>query len=139
MSEYFDSSALVKLLIAESGSRAAVLQWEVADAPCCVTIGMAEVAAALGAAERSGRISTRQRNAAQRDLDEMWSHVARQIADDELAVAAAGLAVAHGLRGYDAVHLAAAVATSDLFVGADQSLLAAARAEGLATADVSFD
>ena len=139
MSEYFDSSALVKLLIAEPGSAIAVDQWEAANSPTCVTIGLAEVAAALAAAERGGRINVRRRNDARRELDNMWSHISRPIADDELAKAAANLAVVHGLRGYDAVHLAAAVATSDLFVSADQTLLSAARAEGLGTTDVSTD
>lgn len=139
MSEYFDSSALVKLLVAEPGSAVAVDQWEAANSPTCVTIGLSEVAAALGAAERSGRISVRRRNDARRELDSKWSRIARSIADDELASVAADLALLHGLRGYDAVHLAAAVASSDIFVGADQALLSAARAEGLATTDVSTD
>ena len=53
---------------------------------------------------------------------------------------AADLAAMHGLRGYDAVHLAAAlgVASPDLVVVAgDGVLLAAATIEGLATAATS--
>lgn len=139
MSEYFDSSALVKLLIAEPGSHVAVDQWEAANSPVCVTIGLAEVAAALGASQRGGRINVRRRNDARRELEGLWSRIARPTADDELASSAASLAFVHGLRGYDAVHLAAAVATSDLFVATDQTLLSAARAEGLGTTDVSTD
>lgn len=139
MSEYFDSSALVKLLIAEPGSAIAVRQWEAANSPTCVTVGLTEVAAALASAARGGRINVRRHNDARRELDSMWTHISRPIPDDELASKAANLALVHGLRGYDAVHLAAAIATSDLFVAADQSLLAAARAEGLGTTDVSID
>lgn len=129
----------MKLLIAEPGSAIAVHQWEAANSPTCVTVGLTEVAAALAAAERGGRINVRRRNDARRELDSMWTHISRPIPDDELASSAANLALVHGLRGYDAIHLAAAVATTDLFVAADQSLLAAARAEGLGTTDVSID
>jgi hypothetical protein len=55
--------------------------------------------------------------------------------DDLLVQHAGQLAEAHGLRGYDAVHLAAAdrVRDADLVVVAgDEALLTAATAEGMA-------
>jgi predicted nucleic acid-binding protein len=53
-----------------------------------------------------------------------------------LAQSAGDLAEVHGLRGYDAVHLAAAVLiAADVVVSADADLLAAATARGLATID----
>jgi uncharacterized protein len=59
--------------------------------------------------------------------------------DDPLARHAGQLAGAHGLRGYDAVHLAAADRVSDpdlVVVAGDDELLTAATAEGMAIAAV---
>jgi uncharacterized protein len=53
-----------------------------------------------------------------------------------LAQSAGDLAEVHGLRGYDAVHLAAAVLiAADVVVSADAELLRAAIASGLAVID----
>ena len=59
--------------------------------------------------------------------------------DEDLARQAGDLAEAHGLRGYDAVHLAAAhrVADADLVVVAgDRPILDAAISAGLLTASI---
>jgi len=59
--------------------------------------------------------------------------------DDPLARHAGQVAEAHGLRGYDAVHLAAADRVSDpdlVVVAGDDALLTAATAEGMAIAAV---
>lgn len=65
------------------------------------------------------------------------SSLYRVTVDDHLAAEAADLALTHSLRGYDAVHLAAAVAAADTFVAADQRVLTAAHAAGLAIANVA--
>jgi predicted nucleic acid-binding protein len=60
--------------------------------------------------------------------------------DDELTRRAGHLAEAHGLRGGDAVHLAAATRLHDanvVVVAGDAALLGAAAAEGMAVADVA--
>ena len=60
--------------------------------------------------------------------------------DAALTRAAGGLAETRRLRGYDAVHLAAAVRVRDddlVVVAGDTALLEAARAEGIATAKVA--
>lgn len=59
-----------------------------------------------------------------------------EVAED-LAVVAGHLAQAHGLRGYDAVHLAAANAVADhdlVLITGDADLAAAAQAVGLSVA-----
>jgi predicted nucleic acid-binding protein len=59
--------------------------------------------------------------------------------DDPLARRAGQLAEAHGLRGYDAVHLAAADRVRDpdlVVVAGDEALLSAATAEGMTIAAV---
>ncbi len=60
--------------------------------------------------------------------------------DEPLVRAAADLADAHGLRAYDAVHLAGAVTLGFddiVLVAGDHTLLAAAHDAGLATAAVA--
>lgn len=137
MIAYFDSSAVVKLLIEEPGSDIVERLWHATDARVCATVGYAEAAAALGRAGRSGRLSPAAVRSSVAGLATVWRSFHRTIVDDELASDAADLALTHGLRGFDAVHLAAAVAAADLLVAADQSLLVAAQSVGLSVADVA--
>lgn len=137
MIAYFDSSAVVKLLIDEPGSLTVERVWHASDARVCATVGYAETVAALGRAGRVGRLSPTGVRHSVADLDAMWRSFHRTVVDDELAASAATLALTHGLRGFDAVHFAAAVAATELLVTADQSLLAAATSIGMAVADVA--
>lgn len=137
MIAYFDTSAVVKLLIDEPGSETVERVWHASDARVCATVGYTETAAALGRAGRIGRLSPSGVRRSVTGLAAVWMAFHRTVVDDELASHAADLALAHGLRGFDAIHLAAAVATAELLVTADQSLLAAARSVGLAVADVA--
>jgi predicted nucleic acid-binding protein len=73
------------------------------------------------------------------ELDSRYEELDLVEVDDALARDAGQLAEAHGLRGYDAVHLAAAdrVRDADLVVVAgDEALLTAATAEGMTVAAV---
>ena len=70
-----------------------------------------------------------------RRLELEWDAVTPLDVDDALARAAGALAVRHGLRGMDSIHLAAALTVSaahPLVVTWDVALRRAARAEGLA-------
>ena len=69
-------------------------------------------------------------------LDVEWSAVDALNVDERAARAAGSLAVKHGLRGMDAVHLASALsfaAAGPVVVTWDAALRRAASAEGLAT------
>lgn len=137
MIAYFDTSGLVKLLIDEPGSDTAEASWHAADVRVCCTVGFTEAASAIGRAWRTGRIDDPTTHALLEDLTEMWAGVTRIPADDLLAGFAAELAVLYGLRGYDAIHLAAAIEPGAILVTADSALLAAAREAGLDTIDVN--
>ncbi|MGH9273998.1 MAG: type II toxin-antitoxin system VapC family toxin [Acidimicrobiales bacterium] len=137
MIAYLDTSAVVKLLIDEPGSDAAERLWLAADTRVCVTVGQVEATAALGRARRTGRLSAVGVRRGVEQLAHLWESVAQLVVDDALASAACRVALAHELRGDDAVHLAAAIASADTFVAADRRLLAAAQAAGLAVADVA--
>jgi len=73
-------------------------------------------------------------------LDDLWEQCIVLPNDDLLVREAASLAVHHRLRGYEAVHCAAAVRHTDsavVPVTGDRSLLAAWRSSGLDVADTT--
>ncbi len=93
----------------------------------------------LAQANRLGRLSDRQLRAAVGELDGRCEQLDMVEIDEELARQAGDLAEAHGLRGYDAVHLAAAYRVNDadvVLVASDRPILAAALSAGLMTASI---
>lgn len=140
MIAYFDTSAVVPLLVVEPGSARAASLWDGADRAVSVRLVYPEGRAALAQARRLGRLTARELRAAVTELDSKYEEFDLVEVDNELARGAGHLAEAHGLRGYDAVHLAAAnrVRDSDLVVVAgDEALLSAATAEGMTIAAVA--
>lgn len=133
---YFDSSALVKLVIEEDGSEDAALLWDGADSVLTSRVAHPEVRAALAAAHRAARIDTNSLQQAQ--VDWQGFHEASWVVELTAQVErlAGDLAEEHALSGFDAVHLASALTIADLpLVVAtwDTRLHQAARATGLAT------
>ena len=106
---YLGASALVKRYVAEAGSAEVEALIGEARAIGTAVVSRAEVAAALAKAARVGLIA---RDAAQKALESFnvdWEHLIRLQFGEPLAARAATLAWEHGLRGYDAVHLATAL------------------------------
>lgn len=139
MIAYFDTSAVVPLLIAEPGSDQAAQLWNGADRVVSTRFVYPEARAALAQANRLGRLTGRQLRAAVRELDTRCDELDVVEIDEQLAHEAGDLAETHDLRGYDAVHLAAAnrVADPDLvLVAGDRQILSAAAAAGLMTAAI---
>ena len=140
MIAYFDTSAVVPLLVAEAGSARAAILWDEADRAVSIRLVYPEGRAALAQARRLGRLTVRQLRAAVRELEARYQELDFVELDDVLARRAGNLAEVHGLRGYDAVHLAAADRIRDpdlVVVAGDRPLLTAAAAEGIATSSVS--
>lgn len=140
MIAYFDTSALVPLLVSEATSQACGEVWDSADRVAATRLAYVEAVAALSMAERMGRITGPDLRAGRDVLDELWAVLDVIEIGPELMSDAARLAVTHGLRGYDATHCAAAVWASDgdlVAVTGDARLLQAWRAEGLATFDTN--
>jgi uncharacterized protein len=136
---YFDTSAVVPLLVVEAGSTRAAALWDGADRVVSARFVYTEGRAALAQAHRLGRLTARQLRAAVTELDSRYEELDLVEIDDPLARHAGQLAEAHGLRGYDAVHLAAADRVSDpdlVVVAEDEALLTAATAEGMTIAAV---
>jgi predicted nucleic acid-binding protein len=134
---YVDASALVKSYVAEEGSPAVERLLLEASRVGTSLVSRAEVSAAMARAARAGGLAEQEAAAAVRRFRSHWPDLLR-IRLDETAVARADLlAWAHGLRGYDAVHLACALTWKesigeDLVVATyDRDLWKAAKAEGL--------
>jgi predicted nucleic acid-binding protein len=134
---YLDSSALVKQYLDERGSQHVALLLEEAAALGTIVLTRTEVVAALSKAIRVGVLSETDASEARRNFEADWPDLVRLAASEAVASRAAELAWAHGLRGYDALHLAAARAWADLmdeptgFATYDRRLWTAARQEEL--------
>lgn len=131
MITYVDTSTLIKLLIDEVGTAEAAAIWDEPDVLATVRVAHVEARAALAAAKRQGRISPAVFRSATTGLEILWSQLSVVEVDDVLMRLAGDLATTHGLRGYDAVHLAAArLVGADVFSTADRRLCEAASSEG---------
>lgn len=140
MIAYFDTSAIVPLLIDEAGTERARGQWLAADRLVTVRLSHVEARAALAQAVRTGRITPAQHRTAVAELPRLFEQVELVDIDDELAQRAGDVAEARSLRADDAVHLAAALSVRDpelVVVSGDAALLTAAATEGLTTASTS--
>ena len=132
MIAYFDTSAFVKLIVAEPGSIVVGGQWRSADDSVSSVLLYPGACAAVARASRAGRLTDQQLSTAKRRTDVLAAMVTGIRPDDEVLRHGGDLAYRHGLRGYDAVHLASAVAVAPVrFVTADSALARAAAAEGL--------
>ena len=135
---YLDASALVKRYVAESGSAQVAALIGEAQAIGTGVITRAEVAAALARSARMGLVTPESGLKALSAFNADWEHLIRLQLGEALVARAASLAWEHGLRGYDAVHLAAALGWRETLDEAitvatyDRELWRGAQASGLA-------
>jgi predicted nucleic acid-binding protein len=106
---YLDSSALVKRYIREAGSTEVEGLIARADAVGIGLVTRAEVSAALARAARLGWVQRGDAEAALLVFRAQWPRLARLQLTEPLLARADALAWDYGLRGYDAIHLAAAL------------------------------
>ncbi|MGY1746735.1 type II toxin-antitoxin system VapC family toxin [Blastococcus sp. SYSU D00695] len=140
MIAYLDTSAIVPLVIEEPSSATCRAVWDAAADVVCSRLGYVEAAAALAQATRLGRMTGDQEDQALERLDLIWDQVTVLPVDEPLVRRAASLARTHSLRGYDAVHCAAALLAADaelVAAAGDRDLLAAWQTEGLALVDTN--
>jgi uncharacterized protein len=129
---YVDTSTLLKLVVDEEGSDAAAVIWDAADALASVGLVVVEARAALAAAHRTRRLTDNQHRDAKQESEALIEELHLIDVSDDLIAAAADLAEAEGLRGYDAVHLAGALLIeAGILTSADQALCDAASGRGL--------
>ena len=138
MIAYFDTSALVKLFLRdEEGASTAAAVWDASDIKFACRIAYPEGRAALGAAHRSGRLTTGALARAREELSSLFDELAVIELHAQLARQAGDVSEWFGLRAIDAIHLASAIVISDapmVLVTWDEQL---ARAGLLAGLDVA--
>ncbi len=138
---YFDSSALVKLVLDEVGSDIAATLWNACDVALSSRLAYPEVCAALAAAGRNHDLTESEVSAATSDWELFWASMRPVELSVNVEQAAGSLAATHQLRGADAVHLASALAlgSGDLTVAVwDKRLHASVAAVGLAVAPATL-
>jgi len=134
---YLDASALVKRYVAEPGSAAVESLIGGAQAVGTGVLSRAEVAAALAKAAGAGLVTRESAAKALQAFNADWEHMIRLQVSEPLVARAASLAWEHGLRGYDAVHLATALVWREMLGGPvsvatyDRQLWRSAQASGL--------
>ncbi len=131
---YFDSSALVKLVVEEAGSELAAELWDGCDAAVASRVTYPEVRAALAAAGRNHDLDQPGQAVAESAWEEYWSATRPVELTRAVEQRAGQLAARHALRGADAVHLASALAVSEpglILAAWDRRLRAGAQAAGL--------
>ncbi len=104
---YLDTSALVKRYIIETETPAVTMLVAQAERIGTSLITRAEVAAALAKAVRTGILHSGDASQALTAFRGQWRDYERLQVTETLIARADALAWEHGLRGYDAVHLAA--------------------------------
>ena len=138
---YFDSSALVKLVLDEPGSDIAAQLWNGCDAALSSRLAYPEVCAALAAAGRNHDLTESEALEAAAGWAVFWGSIRPVELSADVERTSGQLAPLHHLRGADAVHLASALALglADLTVAVwDRRLHAGAAAAGLAVAPAAL-
>ena len=107
---YFDTSALVKLVIVEDGSDLVAELWATQHRAASSVLSYAEGRAALAAARRGERLNANAYGRARKEFESLQSELLLVGIDLALARRAGQHAEEFALRGYDAVHLASALA-----------------------------
>ena len=106
---YIDTSALVKRYINETGSVEVSRLFDLAELVGTVVLARVEMAAALARAVRQKWIKATDAESVMRDFSDQWLSFTRLTVTLALVDRASRLAWEHGLRGYDAMHLSAAL------------------------------
>ncbi|MGB3410463.1 MAG: type II toxin-antitoxin system VapC family toxin [Microthrixaceae bacterium] len=138
---YFDSSALVKLVLDEVGSDIAAVLWNECDVALSSRLAYPEVCAALPSAGRNHDLTGSQASSARSEWELFWASMRPIELSSDVEQRAGSLASTHQLRGADAVHLASALAlgvTELIFCAWDRRLHAGAVEVGLTVAPAAL-
>ena len=134
---YADSSAIVKRYYAERGSDLLTSRWATIDRIFTSRVAYAEIHAALARKARDGELSRDSFRTAAAAFEREWLAYDHILVDDATLKDVRSLVRRHSLRGFDAIHLSAALwLRGELgrpleFWASDQRLEAAAKRERL--------
>lgn len=139
---YLDTGALIKRFVDEIESSVVQAMVQSGDAVATAKIAYAEVFSGLTRKLNSGELAKLSFDLACRQFQSDWKAYIRVELSDEVIALARDLIRRHGLKGFDAIHLASAVSLKDAlgeqvtFAAADRRLLRAAAAEALKAVNV---
>ena len=134
---YADTSALVKKYMLESGSDQVLAFFAGFQVIGTATLTLVEMAAAMAKAVRQGWVDEPAMRLAWQDFLAHWPAYSRLPVSNTTVERAASLAWQHGLRAYDALHLASALVWKEamgeeaIFACFDKRLNQAGKAAGL--------
>ena len=136
---YVDTSALVKLYVDEIGTRSVTESVLRATVVATARISYTEARAAFARHRREGEIEPAELRRIVRELNAGWASYSVVDVSESVVRLAGDLAERHGLRAYDAVHLAAAIVVRQAggnleFLTFDSRLNQAGHREGLSVA-----
>lgn len=140
MIAYFDTSALIPLVIDEPTTDASQSAWDAADRVVATRLVHVEACAALAQAHRLRRIDRAEMQRGLADFSSIERHLDYLEVGRGLVRHAGVLSQRHGLRAFDAVHLAGALSVDSVevvFIAGDGRLVAAARDAGLSAMDLN--
>jgi predicted nucleic acid-binding protein len=103
---YLDTSALVKLFFHEADSKLVVDLVDKAESVITSQVAYAESCSALARRKRDKRLTADEFQTAKKQLDTLWPQMDVVVVDE---MKAGELAIKHVIRGFDAIHLAAAL------------------------------
>lgn len=129
-------------MVVEDGSEGAAEFWNSAYPAASSILAYPEGRAALAAARRLDRLGADEHRTALADFEDLHADLVTIGVDQELAVRAGEHAEDLGLRGYDSVHLATALALGDdevVVVTWDRDLARASEEVGLGVAGSGGD
>ena len=142
---YFDTSALVKAFLVETGTERVKHLLLKDDLAATATITYAEMYSGFSRKRREGGLSASQYQGVCREFEKYWPTCVHVELTSEILVLARDLMKQHPLRAFDAIHVASAIqlkremAESMTIIGADKRLLLAAKAEDLMPINVEKD
>jgi predicted nucleic acid-binding protein len=137
MIAYLDTSSLVKLYVEEQGSPAIADLVKSSKVTASSLVAYAEARAAFARRFREKAFPTDEYEILNATFNDDWTHYLKVEVTDKLVRLAGDLAEKHGLRGFDAIHLAAAVTLRReltapiIFSCFDRKLQKASKVEGL--------
>jgi len=137
---YLETSNLAKLYVDEPGTEEVQKSIQEADVVATSVVAYPEARAAFARKHREKAIRAVDYRALREAFDSEWNRYFVLFLNDEIARLAGDLAEKHGLRGFDAIHLAAALfikkeaSATLVFSSADVRLAEAAAQEGLTVA-----
>jgi len=136
----FETSALIPLVVGEPNSVRCAELWQACDVRVASMLVIAEGHARLAQEMRLGRLSPGTYCAAASLFDRVINQLDLVAPERRIIEKAANIALAHNLRGYDAVQAATALSLIEdgvVAISGDPELLVALRSLGLTTADTN--